>query len=180
MTIRTHQALRNCSNDVGPAAARQSRNAPADCGVRGYRQGKCRQPWPRLKLCTLPGKCAWGNATFVFDKSLTQQPKLQGQLMIAQPEGAPAGRASCILVVEDEVLIRTFIAEVLRDEGFRVVEAVNADEAWAFLEAGGHADLVFTDIDMPGSIDGAVLGERIKARYPTYRSFSPRAGSKAQ
>jgi DNA-binding NtrC family response regulator len=70
------------------------------------------------------------------------------------------------LVVEDEVLIRTFIAEILRDEGFTVVEAVNADEAWEFLEAGAHVDLVFSDIDMPGSMNGIALGELVKARHP--------------
>jgi DNA-binding NtrC family response regulator len=99
--------------------------------------------------------------------------------MQSEPEVAPDGSAPCILIVEDEVLIRTFIAEMLRDEGFGVIEAASADEAWAYLQAGGHTDLVFSDIDMPGSMNGLGLGGRLKADYPGLPLILTSGGAKA-
>jgi CheY-like chemotaxis protein len=75
-----------------------------------------------------------------------------------------------ILLVEDEVLIRALLAEELRDLGLAVVEAANADEAWAFLQAGGRADLVFSDVTMPGSMNGVELIRRVKAQYPEVKA----------
>lgn len=70
---------------------------------------------------------------------------------------------STILVVEDEVLIRFVVAAYLRDCGFRVVEATSADEAIAVLEAPSTAvDLVFSDVNMPGSRDGFGLARWIR------------------
>jgi CheY-like chemotaxis protein len=70
-----------------------------------------------------------------------------------------------VLLVEDEVLIRSMAAEVLRDAGFEVIEAGDADEAWAYLVTGAAVDLVLTDIRMPGSMDGLELANRIKEKF---------------
>src|SRR3954463_9848175 len=70
-----------------------------------------------------------------------------------------------VLLVEDEVLIRSMAAEVLRDAGFEVIEAGDADEAWAYLVTGAPVDLVFTDIRMPGSMDGVELANQIKEEF---------------
>lgn len=59
-----------------------------------------------------------------------------------------------ILIVEDEFLIRAATAEAIRDAGFEVVEAPNADIAVAILESRSDIQVVFTDIHMPGSMDG--------------------------
>jgi len=67
----------------------------------------------------------------------------------------------CAIVVEDEFLARWLIAEVLRDFGFAVYEFGTADDALAYLQSGGRADVVFTDIRMPGAIDGLELVRRI-------------------
>ena len=64
-----------------------------------------------------------------------------------------------VLVVEDELLIRILVADHLRDAGFTLVEAFNADEAIAILTAGVPIDLVFTDVRMPGAADGMALLE---------------------
>jgi len=77
----------------------------------------------------------------------------------------------CVLLVEDELLIRALLAEELRGTGFLVVEAENADEAWRYLEAGGKADLVFSDIMMPGSMNGLELIRRVRARYPRLKTI---------
>lgn len=71
-----------------------------------------------------------------------------------------------ILVVEDEALIRMFMADVLSDAGFRVVEAVNADEALLMLAARSDVSVLVTDVRMPGTIDGLVLARTVADRWP--------------
>ena len=70
-----------------------------------------------------------------------------------------------ILMVDDDVLVRASIAEHLRECGYRVVEAHDADEAIDLLQAT-PIDLVFTDILMPGSMDGLRLAAFVRERYP--------------
>jgi two-component system, response regulator PdtaR len=71
-----------------------------------------------------------------------------------------------ILIVEDEALIRFAMAEELSDQGYRVFEAANADEAIAFLEAEPSIQIMFTDVDMPGSMDGLKLSAAVRNRWP--------------
>src|SRR3546814_6125781 len=71
-----------------------------------------------------------------------------------------------VLGAEDDTLVRSAIAEALRDAGFRVMEAASADEALAYLEAAERVDLVFSDIQMPGSLDGFGLARRLRGRHP--------------
>lgn len=82
----------------------------------------------------------------------------------------PASKAqkspACVLVVEDEVLIRALIADELRAEGFLVIEAATADQALSYFQAGVHVDLVLTDIEMPGSINGVGLIQRLRVVAP--------------
>lgn len=80
--------------------------------------------------------------------------------------GAARHRRGTILVVEDEVLIRLSLAETLRDEGFSVVEAANADEALAILASSTALDVVLTDVNMPGSLDGVALGRYVRSTRP--------------
>ena len=67
-----------------------------------------------------------------------------------------------ILVVEDEVLLRAMLSEVLRDAGYSVIEASNGDEAMVILSEMSP-DLMVTDVRMPGSIDGIQLTALIRA-----------------
>ena len=72
-----------------------------------------------------------------------------------------------ILLVEDEVLVRMPIAQYLRDCGYRVIEAVNADEAMTvLLHKETVVDIVFSDIEMPGTIDGFGLSKWIREHRP--------------
>lgn len=78
------------------------------------------------------------------------------------------GRA-IVLVVEDEGLVREMIAEELRDAGFAVLEAVDGESAASILLGSGRVDLLFTDIRLPGNLDGwdvARLGRRARAALP--------------
>jgi len=74
-----------------------------------------------------------------------------------------------ILVVEDEILVRLMIAEALRGAGFGVVEAGTADEALAILEKDAPVDLVFTDVRMPGTMDGVALVGLLRKAHPNLK-----------
>ena len=79
----------------------------------------------------------------------------------------PASASSpTILVVEDEILVRAVAAANLRDRGFDVVEVGNADEAICILKAGFRVDIVFSDVNMPGSLDGFGLALRLRRERP--------------
>jgi CheY-like chemotaxis protein len=71
-----------------------------------------------------------------------------------------------ILLVEDDVLVRFTTADILREAGFDVLEAVDASEALALLTTGHPLDLVITDIRMPGHMDGVQLTSIIKNSRP--------------
>ena len=71
-----------------------------------------------------------------------------------------------VLVVEDELLILLNIAAFLSDQGFRVLEATNAAEALQQLENDPSIRIMFTDVDMPGSIDGLRLAAAVRDRWP--------------
>jgi CheY-like chemotaxis protein len=71
-----------------------------------------------------------------------------------------------VLIVEDDFLIRMNAAEMIADAGFDVVEAANADEAIVILEDRLDITVVFTDIQMPGSMDGLKLAAAIRGRWP--------------
>ncbi|EIM24953.1 response regulator [Microvirga lotononidis] len=72
-----------------------------------------------------------------------------------------------VLLVEDELLVRMAAAEDLQDAGFHVLEAANADVALAVLEACSHdVQVLFTDIDMPGTMNGLDLAENVQQRWP--------------
>jgi two-component system, response regulator PdtaR len=87
-----------------------------------------------------------------------------------------------VLIVEDELLIRMNAAEMIGGAGFDVVEASNADEAIAILEARPEIHAVFTHIQMPGSMDGLKLARFVRDRWPpikiiaTSGNFAPRDG----
>ena len=82
---------------------------------------------------------------------------------IATP--APDFTGHTILVVEDETMIRMFVAEFLLDHGHTVFEAGNVAEAKAVL-ANTPVDLVFSDINMPGSENGFALEKWVRRHYP--------------
>jgi two-component system, response regulator PdtaR len=71
-----------------------------------------------------------------------------------------------VLVVDDEVMIRLVVSECLRDSGLRVVEAENADEALSYVKSDPSVGLVFSDVKMPGSMDGIELAAHLKIEFP--------------
>jgi CheY-like chemotaxis protein len=71
-----------------------------------------------------------------------------------------------VLVVEDEMMLRMRAVDMVEDAGFTPVEAVDADEAIAILESRSDIALLFTDIQMPGSMDGLKLAHAVRERWP--------------
>jgi CheY-like chemotaxis protein len=76
-----------------------------------------------------------------------------------------AGRTK-ILVVEDEPLLLMMAVDVVEDAGFEAIEASNADQAIALLESNPDIIILWTDIDMPGSMDGLRLAVVVRDRWP--------------
>lgn len=72
-----------------------------------------------------------------------------------------------VLVVEDEILIRIYLTNVLHSAGYAVIEAANGAEAISILDAGHDVDAVVSDIRMPGAIDGIALARVIQQRDST-------------
>jgi CheY-like chemotaxis protein len=87
-----------------------------------------------------------------------------GALASPEPERS-AGRPT-VLVVEDEILLRMAAAGVLRERGFTVAEAASGQEALAILQSDTKVHVVFSDVDMPGAIDGIDLAHIVAAEYP--------------
>ena len=72
----------------------------------------------------------------------------------------------CVLVVEDEFFSRLHAVNLVNDAGYTAIEASNADEAIAILEARKDIRIVLSDINMPGSMDGLKLAHAIRKRWP--------------
>jgi CheY-like chemotaxis protein len=71
-----------------------------------------------------------------------------------------------VLIVEDDALIRMDIADQLHDFGFEVLEAENAAKAVVCLTARPDVQVIFTDVDMPGKLDGLMLAHLVSDRWP--------------
>src|ERR1700709_515587 len=80
--------------------------------------------------------------------------------------GLVESRRPVVLIVEDEFLLRMDAADIIAAAGFEVVEAENADQAIEILEARRDITVVFTDIQMPGSMDGLKLARAVRGRWP--------------
>jgi two-component sensor histidine kinase/CheY-like chemotaxis protein len=85
--------------------------------------------------------------------------------MLREPAAAPAN----VLVVEDEMILRMKAVDIVEDAGFTAIEAVNADEALAILESRSDISLLFSDIQMPGSMDGLKLAYAVHDRWPSIK-----------
>ena len=88
--------------------------------------------------------------------------------------GLSAFKRPVVLIVEDEFLLRMDAVDMIAAAGFEVVEAGDADEAIDILESRRDITVVFTDIQMPGSMDGLKLARAVRgvARAPATRTQS--------
>jgi CheY-like chemotaxis protein len=91
---------------------------------------------------------------------------LKAFFMMVLEQSAVPSVPSVVLVVEDEMLLRMRAVGMVEDAGYISVEAVDADEAVAILESRSDIALMFTDIQMPGSMDGLKLAHTVHQRWP--------------
>jgi len=91
-------------------------------------------------------------------------------------EAGTSSEKLTVLLVEDEVLIRLMLAEELRSHGVQVLEASNADEALTVLESSLPVHVLFTDIRMPGAMDGVALAKFAHARFPRIKRIIGSSG----
>ena len=75
-------------------------------------------------------------------------------------------RRTSVLVVEDEELISELITDVLADGGFEVHAVPDAESALRYIESGSDVDVLFTDINLAGAMDGSVLARHVRERRP--------------
>ncbi len=81
----------------------------------------------------------------------------------------PTGSSANVLVVEDEMVLRMRAVDIVEDAGFTAVQAVNADEALSILQSRSDISLLFSDIQMPGSMDGLKLAHAVHDRWPSIK-----------
>lgn len=77
-----------------------------------------------------------------------------------------AATSISVLLVEDEALISELVTDVLSESGFTVHEAATGQEALAYIESGGPVDVMLTDINLPGGIDGTELAIKVRQKRP--------------
>jgi DNA-binding NtrC family response regulator len=78
-------------------------------------------------------------------------------------------KRAIVLVVEDEFLVRLYASEAIRDAGYEAIEAGNAETAIDILERRDDVGAVFTDINMPGTMNGVELAKLVSQRWPMVR-----------
>jgi CheY-like chemotaxis protein len=76
------------------------------------------------------------------------------------------GRPTYVLLVEDEILISDLMAEVLGERGFDVHAVADAEDALRYIDDGSAVDVLFTDINLPGAMDGSMLAAQVRERRP--------------
>jgi len=77
-----------------------------------------------------------------------------------------ANRRPIVLVVEDNSLVRIVIANFLESAGFMVIQAADGAAALVVLASGADFNILFTDVQMPGPIDGVGVAERVREQHP--------------
>ncbi|MEQ8842693.1 MAG: PAS domain-containing protein [Acidimicrobiales bacterium] len=88
---------------------------------------------------------------------------------LSEPPSVPAGGDEHVLVVEDDDLVRAHVERVLGSYGYRVSTAGDGHDALAMLESDDRVDLLFTDVVMPGGLNGRELADEATARHPHLR-----------
>jgi DNA-binding response OmpR family regulator len=79
---------------------------------------------------------------------------------------ANAADRPVIMVLESDVIVRTEIAEFLRECGHKVIEGMTANDLWIIIDAKVKLDVVFSEVNLPGETDGFTVARRIRQTYP--------------
>jgi PAS domain S-box-containing protein len=126
--------------------------------------GFVRQSSGHIRIYSEPGE---GTAVKIYLPRLFGVVEHPAVVATARTKTAPtAVGAECILVVEDDEALRSHATEILRELGYRVLAATNGESALRLLEAHSDIALLFTDVVMPGSLNGRQLADLAAARRP--------------
>jgi DNA-binding response OmpR family regulator len=88
-------------------------------------------------------------------------------MAVASTNSRPlGGDAVTVMIVEPDVVVRTVIAEYLRECGYKVIEGASAEDVWKVLEDNILIDVVLADIQLTGGGDGFSLARRLREQYP--------------
>ncbi|MBB3543299.1 MULTISPECIES: response regulator [unclassified Rhizobium] len=124
--------------------------------------------WEQAEKPLWQDQAHWQQA--VLERDLLEQTRASadGQEVMSRVRSARSRGtdASSILVVEDEHFLRFETVDVLEQAGYRVLEAANADEALVLLKTN-CVNTLFTDIDMPGTMDGLGLVKTVRSKWPS-------------
>jgi two-component sensor histidine kinase/ActR/RegA family two-component response regulator len=99
-------------------------------------------------------------------QTIVSAPSLKGGRFMSS---GPIDSETHVLVVEDEMLLRMRAVEIVEHAGFTAIEAINADEALTILESRSDISLLFSDVQMPGSMDGLKLAHAVHDRWPSIK-----------
>jgi two-component sensor histidine kinase/CheY-like chemotaxis protein len=118
-------------------------------------------------LIEVLSQCAWSEAT----EQLARADRLGSSDESVRPpmSSIPTSASTNVLVVEDEMVLRMRAVDIVEDAGFTAVEAVNAEQALSILESRSDISLLFSDIQMPGSMDGLKLAHAVHNRWPSIK-----------
>jgi two-component system, response regulator PdtaR len=97
----------------------------------------------------------------VYAGAWNASPRLRTALLPSLPRVAAS-----VLIVEDEALVRASGVGLFADAGFRPIEAESGDDAIEVLNANSEVQLLFTDVDLPGTIDGLALAWYVRTKWP--------------
>lgn len=114
-------------------------------------------------MCILAAKCANAKSLRLVPMNTPLKPPdaIMSSDLIVRPAN--------VLVVEDELVLRLRAVDIVEDAGFTAIEAVNADQALSILESRSDISLLFTDIQMPGTLDGLMLAHAVHKRWPAIK-----------
>src|ERR1700756_1659570 len=87
-------------------------------------------------------------------------------LQQSQEHMASAAERPVVMVLESDVIVRTEIAEFLRECGYKVIEGITANDLWIIIDAKVELDVVFSEVNLPGETDGFAVARRIRQTYP--------------
>lgn len=120
---------------------------------------------------TLYSELGLGTSFGLYFPALSQSVAKLGLHSQASGAGksAPRGNGEVVLVVEDNPKVRKLSLERVRDLGYQTIEAENGDQAYQILKDGAHVDLVFSDLVMPGHLNGYDLAAKIAEEFPKLR-----------
>jgi CheY-like chemotaxis protein len=115
-----------------------------------------------------PGKCFFKSVNYgsLVVWTTDKRCDLIHSRAVLEPLAMSDRRKPAVLIVEDDALVRLLAVDIAEEAGFIAVEAEDADEAVAILEARSDIAVLFTDINMPGSMDGLKLAHAVRHRWP--------------